>query len=446
MQKVIIKHLGPIKELEMEIKDFNLLIGEQATGKSTVAKAIYFFRSIKATLQDYLCQLYDTSLYNGNDINGGFNKVLRKELKSVFVSLFGYSWDLDERLYLKYEYADDIWISTQLYGRATKQYISVQYSGKLTREIKKLEKEALDLYVQKKDMTYLSLAYASKERLRNYDNFKKSLNQIFDDNKETYYIPAGRSMLTLLVNNRSLIESNNLDLITRQYMQIIDNIHGVFEDGIRNAHKRYPDEERKFDVNKITDTLVANLKGDYQYIAGKEYIIIQDEEKHNEKIPINFASSGQQEVLWLLNQLYVLMLKKENAFVIIEEPEAHLYPSLQNKVVEFIAYFANMNNSSVLITTHSPYILTSVNALYCAGKVLDSGKVSSKKVYDIIGTGCEIRPENITALKIGRHKDIINLINDEFKEVSTELIDEISDDINDKYTELFYLISENDEM
>ena len=52
----------------------------------------------------------------------------------------------------------------------------------------------------------------------------------------------------------------------------------------------------------------------------------------------------------------------------------------------------------------------------------------------------------ITALKIGRHKDIINLINDEFKEVSTELIDEISDDINDKYTELFYLISENDEM
>lgn len=109
-------------------------------------------------------------------------------------------------------------------------------------------------------MTYLSLAYASKERLRNYDNFKKSLNQIFDDNKETYYIPAGRSMLTLLVNNRSLIESNNLDLITRQYMQIIDNIHGVFEDGIRNAHKRYPDEERKFDVNKITDTLVANLK------------------------------------------------------------------------------------------------------------------------------------------------------------------------------------------
>lgn len=38
MQKIIIKYLGPVRELEMEIKDFNLFIGEQATGKSTVAK------------------------------------------------------------------------------------------------------------------------------------------------------------------------------------------------------------------------------------------------------------------------------------------------------------------------------------------------------------------------------------------------------------------------
>ena len=74
--------------------------------------------------------------------------------------------------------------------------------------------------------------------------------------------------------------------------------------------------------------LISDLKGDYQYNAGKEYIIAKDKELHNEKIPINFASSGQQEVLWLLNQLYILMLKKEKAFVIIEEPEAHLYPNL----------------------------------------------------------------------------------------------------------------------
>lgn len=294
LQKIEIKYLGPVKELKMEIKDFNLLIGEQATGKSTVAKAIYFFRIIKTTLTDYLCQLFDTALYNGNDVSEGFNKVLKKELKSVFISLFGFSWDLDKRLYLKYEYTEDIWIDVKL-KNASKKYISVRYSPKLTQKIMHLENEALDLYAQKSNTTTISLAYASKERLRNYDNFKNDVNKIFDDFQETYYIPAGRSMITLLVNNRSLIENDNLDLITRQFMQIIDNIHGAFSDGIRNVHKRYPDGERKFDVAKTSEMLISDLKGDYQYNAGKEYIVVQ-----NEKIPINFASSGQQEVLLLM--------------------------------------------------------------------------------------------------------------------------------------------------
>lgn len=445
MQKIEIKYLGPVQELEMEIKDFNLLIGEQATGKSTVAKAIYFFRIIKSTLTDYLCQVYDTALYNGNDVSDGFNKVLKKELKSIFVSLFGYSWDLDKRLYLKYEYASGIWIDVKLNKNGKRKYISVRYSPKLTQTLKDLEKEALELFEQKPETTTISLAYASKERLRNYDNFKNSVNKIFDDYKETYYIPAGRSMLTLLVNNRSLLENDNLDLITRQFMQVIDNIHRVFEDGIRNVHKRYPDGERRFDVTKTAEMLISDLKGDYLYNAGKEYIVVEDEEEHSEKIPINFASSGQQEVLWLLNQLYILMLKKEKAFVIIEEPEAHLYPSLQSKVVEFISYFANINNSSILITTHSPYILTSVNTLYCAGKVIEKNSTYSKKVYDIIDSNCEIDPQKVTALKINKDKSILNLINEELQELNTEMIDEISDSVNEKYMELYYLLmAEND--
>ena len=445
MQKIEIKYLGPVQELEMDIKDFNLLIGEQATGKSTVAKAIYFFRIIKSTLTDYLCQVYDTALYNGNDVSDGFNKVLKKELKSIFISLFGYSWDLDKRLYLKYEYASGIWIDVKLNKNGKRKYISVRYSPKLTQTLKDLEKEALELFEQKPETTTISLAYASKERLRNYDNFKNSVNKIFDDYKETYYIPAGRSMLTLLVNNRSLLENDNLDLITRQFMQVIDNIHRVFEDGIRNVHKRYPDGERRFDVTKTAEMLISDLKGDYLYNAGKEYIVVEDEEEHSEKIPINFASSGQQEVLWLLNQLYILMLKKEKAFVIIEEPEAHLYPSLQSKVVEFISYFANINNSSILITTHSPYILTSVNTLYCAGKVIEKNSTYSKKAYDIIDSNCEIDPQKVTALKINKDKSILNLINEELQELNTEMIDEISDSVNEKYMELYYLLmSEND--
>ncbi len=85
---------------------------------------------------------------------------------------------------MKYEYADDIWIHVKLSGNGGRQYIGVSYSLKLTQKIAKLEKEALELHKQKADTANVSLAYASKERLRNYDNFKNSVNQIFDDDRE----------------------------------------------------------------------------------------------------------------------------------------------------------------------------------------------------------------------------------------------------------------------
>ena len=172
-------------------------------------------------------------------------------------------------------------------------------------KIKQLEKEALDLYAQKSDTTTISLAYASKERLRNYDNFKNSVNQIFDDYKETYYIPAGRSMITLLVNNRSLIENDNLDLITRQFMQIIDNIHGAFSDGIRNVHKRYPDGERKFDVVQTAEMLISDLKGDYQYNSGKNILLFRMKRYKLKKYRLTLLHPGSRKFYgFLINCMY----------------------------------------------------------------------------------------------------------------------------------------------
>ncbi|HEX2900773.1 MAG TPA: AAA family ATPase, partial [Bacteroidia bacterium] len=46
MEKITIKGFGPIKDAEIEVKKLLVLIGEQASGKSTIAKLIYFFKSL----------------------------------------------------------------------------------------------------------------------------------------------------------------------------------------------------------------------------------------------------------------------------------------------------------------------------------------------------------------------------------------------------------------
>ena len=47
MQKLIINRLGPIEHCELKCSQFMTLTGFQASGKSTIAKAIYYFRTIK---------------------------------------------------------------------------------------------------------------------------------------------------------------------------------------------------------------------------------------------------------------------------------------------------------------------------------------------------------------------------------------------------------------
>ena len=47
MHQLIIHKLGPIQHCELSIKKYTILTGYQASGKSTIAKAIYFFRTLK---------------------------------------------------------------------------------------------------------------------------------------------------------------------------------------------------------------------------------------------------------------------------------------------------------------------------------------------------------------------------------------------------------------
>jgi predicted ATPase len=42
MEKIIIKNFGPIEDAEIEIRKVLVLIGEQASGKSTIAKLVFF--------------------------------------------------------------------------------------------------------------------------------------------------------------------------------------------------------------------------------------------------------------------------------------------------------------------------------------------------------------------------------------------------------------------
>lgn len=442
MQKIWIRNNGPVKDFEMEVEKFNLLIGEQATGKSTVAKSVYFFKTIKTKIIDYFTQIYSTNTYNNESQEDiWFYKAIRPELKNIFIRLFGYSWDLDPQFYMRYDYSEEISIKVALKkGDRSRQYISVEYSERLLRSARGLQKEIQEMYHSNRGTFGTSLALANEERKRNHEWITNRVNEIFGDKRETYYIPAGRSLLTVMSNNRAMMNSaGDLDLITEKFMMLIDSVRNSFDQGIRKTHLYYPVKNRAFDVKNIADMIVNIEKGEYFYSGGREFLELPEAGGH--PVKINFASSGQQEVLWLLNFIYVLMLRQENAFLIIEEPEAHIFPSLQKKLMEFITMFANTQDSGVFITTHSPYMLMSANNLYYAGVLAEEGQ--AREVYKVVDKNHIIKKGDLSAYKLlGAPNGIdekcyIELLDEDKREIRSNLIDEVSSKVNEVYTALY---------
>jgi predicted ATPase len=46
MEKLRIHRLGPVRDCDIQISDTMIFTGEQASGKSTIAKSVFFFKNI----------------------------------------------------------------------------------------------------------------------------------------------------------------------------------------------------------------------------------------------------------------------------------------------------------------------------------------------------------------------------------------------------------------
>ena len=75
------------------------------------------------------------------------------------------------------------------------------------------------------------------------------------------------------------------------------------------------------------------MNGSYRYTENEERLYLSD----GKYVKINLASSGQQEVVWLFNLLFYYLIEQRKVFLILEEPESHLYPASQQTISHVLA-------------------------------------------------------------------------------------------------------------
>ena len=171
--------------------------------------------------------------------------------------------------------------------------------------------------------------------------------------------------------------------------------------------------------------------GRYSINNGEERIILKD----GQHIRINFASSGQQDALWITNLLFYVLVRKSPAMFIIEEPESHLFPSSQKYIMELIALVHNQGHS-MLVTTHSPYVLGTLNNLLYASSFRKTGKQDGAE--QVISSALWLDPEKFSAYFVKDGKAEYCMDSD-IMQIQNERIDEISEVITNDYEALLSL-------
>lgn len=185
--------------------------------------------------------------------------------------------------------------------------------------------------------------------------------------------------------------------------------------------------------NAIRKVSIKFLDAEYSYEDNTDYIQLKDDVR----IKLSEASSGLQSVIpLLLVILYNTEKSKGEDIFVIEEPELNLYPSSQKDLVEFIIARINQSgNDKLIITTHSPYLLTTIDNLIQAKKVADLKPESKQEVAGLVNTNAWISFDRISCYYFdkGTCKSTLDLEN---QSIGPSNIDDVSISLSETYERL----------
>lgn len=406
-ESIQIKNFVGIQLIDIEIKQLNIFIGPQGSGKSITVKLIYFCKNILNDLT--------TSILEKKDL-----KTFKKEQIANFIKFFPKESWCNGEFNIKYK-LNDIGI---ILIKDKSDRFKLDFSDNLKRIINKT-RAYFDKILKEENSREpehdILLQYERKEKIKSYFS-----DLIFNSENESYelgnqiFIPAGRSFFAnLQANIFSFLSANqNLDPFLIEFGSIYERFKDI---STRNLNRK-----QNLSLDKIIQDI---LNSSYLREKNKDFLLHDDKRKVN----LSNASSGQQEILPLIIMLKLFLNKTislgNRAALYIEEPEAHLFPTAQFNVVKLLARLCNLKNSyQIFITTHSPYLLSSFNNLFFAGSIIKKDNNKTEDVYNLIDKNEIIFSENATAYSLSNGK-YSNLMDENDGLILAETLDRVSENI-----------------
>lgn len=393
MKQLVIKNVGPIRQVDIKLNRFNFFIGPQSSGKSTVAKIL---SSCMWLEKEVLTTLNDKVLADG----AAFVRLVES-----FHKIEGY---FEDGSFVQYD----------------TDCISIMYCDK---DIKITRKENEDYHREK-------ICYIPSERnlvtlpeLQGFEFGHTNIRSFLFDwfNAREFFVAGNKTdVLNLGVkyyydSEQSKIKDRIEHVNGRTYQIALSSASSglqsltpllVMLQYYTDEYFRSYNEKRSFaadtKLKKTISTLLSELN------KNKEMPNSKDEEQARLAQEVNIQSYIdflQDQLLShkILSTFSRLMVPHRSSFI-IEEPEQNLYPSTQMDLLDLVVELCNGERKHhCTITTHSPYILNQLNLLV--------------KRFDVGATDCAtLNWEEISvwAVKDGEVRDLkvqnAHLINPEY--------------------------------
>lgn len=467
MQKIVVRNFRQIPFAEIEIKKFLFLIGEQASGKSTLAKLIYFFKSLK---EDYFNLIYE----NANRTDANLEKNFIKKIQDKFNIYFGYTTDLDKNFEIIYYYnfvSQDSHENRHLAlnkAKSLQVQFNYDYFGEIissTRELAQAINNFTGRQTKTNENNYIII---ERTKSRFIKELTDRVNSLFYDSYSPMFFPAGRNITVsypdqfqtlffgnLFSANTPESSARSVDLVLMKAFILHTKFLNDYFRGYNFEEKIKNNSDNQVSINILNFFKIHAeyiLQGKYENVDGNEKIIY--DEKNHKFVPLNIASSGQQESIRIIQDLFYLLYEKQKSFRIIEEPEAHLYPQAQKKLIELISLIVNKTQSQIVITTHSPYILSILNNLLMYSIVSHNKPTAITNISNHFGTNVldpkkdeqiNLTYEQVQAYSLNTNNSnyCISILDNETKLVGENYLDAITEELNNDFNVLYHLNFQN---
>ena len=377
-ERLVVRNFGPITNLDIDFRKLTLFIGDQGSGKSTLSKLLTICRDM-----NWWSQLLENA--DSDDIKKPF-----------------YDFGINEY------FMNDTYINYTMQGLVIK-YENEAFSI-VSNDISKDNIKNYFLYLNKK------LGYGQDSGQADIDNASKAfLDSI---TRMILYNPAERNLVGNLSEATASLWSAGIPLPKPllEYM-------GLFE----RATKLFP----KYEIPVFKVNYVKKDNKNMIELRGKD-----------ELISLSASSSGLQSAIPMLMVIdYALKTNSFDSFV-IEEPEQNLFPKNQFEMLGFVTsrLWHPSQRRQFIITTHSPYLLSSLNMLMLAYKLQHIEEVR-EEAEKIIVPGYTVNPDDVAVYSLDPESDEYckSLISEKTGLVSVNELDSVSEIIGDDFDRLYDL-------